>query len=248
MPLRYRVLFAIFVALMHCGAQAREIKVGVGNFPPYFSEKGTDGLFNELIREIFALMPQYQLTLVPQMSNYRLVHSLQDGSVDGAANIFPNVDVEGCRSDPAFRFADVAVTRKDQHMAIDSVSDLANKKIVTYQGARVLLGDAFAQVTRGNADLYREVPQPLDQARALALGQADVSVGDMYIFLYSLKDWSNVQFKADQFEMHKLFPDSYTFMGFREQKLCDDFNTALHTLKKTGKYEAVYARYLKQLQ
>ncbi len=227
---------------------ARELKIGVGNFPPYFSEKGTDGLFNELIKETFNLMPQYSITLVPQMSNYRLVQALNTGAVDGAANIFTNTEIKGCRSDPIFRFTDVAVTLKAQNLHIDNLADLKGKRIITYQGARTFLGEGFAQVTGTGMDVYREVPQPIDQAKSLVAGGADVSVGDMYIFLNTIGEWSNPAYRISQFEIHKLFPDIYSQMGFLRPEVCGDFNTALRALKKSGKFEQIYLRHLQRLQ
>jgi ABC-type amino acid transport substrate-binding protein len=243
-----RLLLAISVLMAFSSIHARELKIGTGNFPPYFSEKGTDGLFNDLIREAFDLMPQHKLTFVPEMSNYRLVQSLNDGTVDGAANILAKSKIVGCLSDPVFRYADVAVTRKDHQLKIDSVGDLAEKRIATYQGAKTFLGSEFARVVSTDARLYRELPQQLDQAMSVSTGLSDVSVGDMYIFLYSIKHNSNGKFKADQFDIHNVFPVTYSFMGFHEQILCDEFNVALRKLKKSGRYEAIYSRYLKHLQ
>jgi ABC-type amino acid transport substrate-binding protein len=243
-----RLLLAILFATVFSLARAHDLKIGTGNFPPYFSEKGTDGLFNDLMRETFDLMPGYKLILVPQMSNYRLVLSLNDGSVDGAANVLAESEINGCRSEPIFRYTDVAVTRKDRRLRIDSIADLTEKSIVTYQGAKTFIGGEFARTVSTDPNYYREMPQQLDQAKSVALGTSDVSVGDMFIFLYSIKHWSSGQFSADQFDMHKIFPVTYSYMGFREQHLCDEFNVALRKLKKTGKYDAVYSHHLKRLQ
>lgn len=245
-----RTLSLMLCSLLPLGsAQADTLRVGTGNFPPYFDERGTEGLFNDIIRGVFALMPQHQLVLVPQMSNYRLVHSLNDGSMDGAANVFAASDIKGCRTDGVFRFTDVAVTRKDRQLSIDKTADLAGKRVVTYQGAKTFLGPTFAQaVGAGEGNLYREMPQPLMQARALAQGEADVSVGDMYIFLYSIKTLGNPAVRADQFVIHPLFPDTYSHMAFREQKWCDEFNTALAKFRKSGRYDALYAQTLKALK
>jgi len=245
---KHLLLAILTVSLTGTWAQARELKIGTGNFPPYFSEKGTDGLFNDLIKETFRLLPQYRIAFVPQMSNYRLVHSLNNRFVDGAANIFADAKISGCRTHPIFRYTDVAVTRKDRHLRIDTIGDLADKKVVTYQGAKTFLGEQFEKIASADTPLYRELPQPMDQAKSVALGDAEVSVGDLFIFLYSIKNWPNERFTPGQFEVHRLFPDTYSYMGFREQSLCDEFNVALHKLKKSGRYDAIYSRYLKELQ
>jgi polar amino acid transport system substrate-binding protein len=226
---------------------AQELKIGVGNFPPYFSEKGNTGLFTDLIYETFKHLPQYQLKSLVPMSNYRLVIELNEGRVDGSANIFADAKITGCRSDPIFRYSDVAVSRKESGLKIAEIKDLKGKSIVTYQGAHIFLGKAFQMVSSSEPHMYREVSHPADQARLLATGQYDVSVGDMYIFLNSLKTWADGRYTPAQFEFHRQFPDIYSHMAFREQSLCDDFNAALRTIKQNGRYEAVYSHYLKNL-
>lgn len=228
-------------------AYAKDLKIGVGNFPPYFAEKGNTGLFNDLILETFKLLPQHQLKSLVPMSNYRLIVELNEGRVDGSANIFTDAKITGCRTDPIFRYTDVVVSRKNRNLKIESISDLNGKSIITYQGAHTFLGKPFQQVTSSKPDKYREVWQPSDQARLLATGEFDVSVGDMYIFLSSMQSWSDAKYTSDQFEIHRLFPDIYSHMAFHDQTLCDEFNVALRTIKKNGTYEAVYSQYLKKL-
>jgi polar amino acid transport system substrate-binding protein len=244
----FPVLFALLLtASLMPLVHARDLKIGVGNFPPYFSEKGNTGLFTDLIFETFKLMPQHQLKALVPMSNYRLIVELNEGRVDGSANIFADAKITGCRTDPIFRYSDVAVSRKDRNLDIYAIADLKGKSIITYQGAHTFLGKPFQQVTSPEPAMYREVSQPADQARLLASGKFDVSVGDMYIFLNSVQTWSDARYKTDHFEIHRLFPDIYSHMAFQDQALCDEFNVALRTIKKNGRYEAVYAQYLDKL-
>ena len=247
MPVFLALSALILTPLLTPVVQAKDLKIGVGNFPPYFSEKGNTGLFTDLILETFKLMPQHQLKSVVPMSNYRLIVELNEGRVDGSANIFSDAKITGCRSDPIFRYSDVAVSRKDRNLNIYAISDLKGKSIITYQGAHTFLGNPFQQVTSVEPTMYREVSQPSDQAGLLASGKFDVSVGDMYIFLNSVQTWSDARYTTDHFTIHRLFPDIYSHMAFQDQALCDEFNVALRTIKKNGTYEAVYAQYLKKL-
>jgi ABC-type amino acid transport substrate-binding protein len=226
---------------------AKDLKIAVGNFSPYFDEKGGGGLFTELILETFKLLPKYNLKILAPMSNYRLIVELNEGRVDGAANIFTDEKITGCRSDPIFRYTDVAVTRKDSKFQITSFADLKGKSIITYQGAHVFLGKRFQMVTSKDSQMYREVSHPLDQARHLASGKFDVSIGDKYIFLKSIQSWADPKYTSDSFEFHHLFPETYSHMAFRDQSLCDEFNTALRTIKSNGSYEAIYTQYLRKL-
>ncbi|MBB5205439.1 ABC-type amino acid transport substrate-binding protein [Inhella inkyongensis] len=229
-------------------AEPHTLRIGTGNFPPYFNERGTDGLFNDLIREVFALMPQFQLQLVPQMSNYRLVRALNSGAIDGVANIFSGTQIQGCRTDPVFRFTDVAISRADSRLVVDKLDDLAGKRIVTYQGAKEFLGQDFARAVASDSTQYRETPQPLMQVHALTQGTADLSIGDLYIFLHGLKTRADPSVQAGHFTIHRLFPDSYSYMAFREKRHCEAFNSALAQLRKSGAYDALYDKHLKALR
>jgi len=82
----------------------------------------------------------------------------------------------------------------------------------------------------------------------LALERVQVSVGDAYIFLDSLKDWKEAPYKASDFEFHRVLPVNSTYMAFRDPKLCVDFNKASQKIRESGRYELIYKSYLDKLQ
>ena len=228
-------------------ASAQEVKIGVGNFKPYFD--GNTGLFTDLIVEVFKEMPQYQLKISSTpMSNYRLLEELNEGAIDGAANIFLGDKIKGCLSDPFFRYDDVVITLKKRHIKIDSIADLRNKSIITYQNAKLFQPKEFSEVVDTNPTLYHETPIQTNQVKMVALERVQVSVGDAYIFLDSLKDWKESSYKASDFEFHRVLPVNSTYMAFRDQKLCADFNKASQKIKESGRYDAIYKAYLDNLQ
>ncbi len=170
---------------------------------------------------------------------------MKNGRIDAAANIFGS-DVKGYMSEPLFRFTDVAVTLKSRNFTIRQISDLKGKSLVTYEGAKNLWGPEFRKMAE-TCSVYTEVPEPITQAKMIAKGRYEVSVGDIYIFLHSLRVWSDKKYKPEQFDFHPIIPDIYTQMGFRDKKVCDDFNRALREIKKSGKYGALYEKYLREL-
>jgi ABC-type amino acid transport substrate-binding protein len=180
------------------------------------------------------------------MPNRRLEKELNDGSIDAAANIFKLSDVKGYLSERAFRFTDVAVTLKSRNIVIKTLSDLRGRSLITYQGAKHFLGEEFGKAAETCSE-YTEIGEPTVQAQMIARGRADVSIGDIYIFLHSLRTWSDGKFTPEQFDIHRLFPDMYSHVGFRDKSVCDDFNRALKEIMKNGRYEAVYKNYLKKL-
>jgi polar amino acid transport system substrate-binding protein len=116
------------------------IRIGVGNFPPFFIEKEQKGIFIEITDEIFKQFPEYTVQYI-FMSNSRLVHEINSGKrIDAACNIFPNSEVNAYLSAPIFRYRDVAVSKRSSKLTINDISDLQGKSIAAYQGAKELLG------------------------------------------------------------------------------------------------------------
>jgi len=241
---RLVLLALIILAPLVC---AQEVKIGVGNFKPYFD--GKSGLFTDLIEEVFKEMPQYQLKIsATPMSNYRLLEELNAGAIDGAANIFLGDKIKGCLSDPFFRYDDVVITLKKRKIKIDSIANLKDKSIITYQNAKLFQPKEFSQIVDTNPSLYHETPIQTNQVKLLALERVQVSVGDAYIFLDSLKEWKESPYTASDFEFHRVLPVNSTYMAFRDPKLCADFNKASQKIKDSGRYEAIYKAYLDKLQ
>jgi len=227
------------------GSVVKEVSVGLGNFEPHFNKNHESGLFVELISETFKLIPDYSVKYVLGLSNYRLVDLLNSGDIDAAANIFTDHKIEGFKSDFIFRFRDVAVSLKEKGHVINKVPDLKGKNIVTYQGAKLFLGQAFSEAV-SDEHIY-ETPSPESQVNMLLAGRVDVSIGDIYIFLHSVKQISQGEVTPEDLSIAYLFPDIYSHMGFKDKKIRDDFNVALRQIKKNGTFERVYSEYLKSL-
>ncbi len=250
--LRHKLHPAVWLSFCLLGfnpiaSQAQEVTVGMGNFEPYFIEQGASGIFTDLIRAVFNKMPQHHPKFLFGRSNNRLWHDFRQDNVDAVSNLFDTVELEACRSDPIFRFRDVAVTKTHAKYTIKKVADLADKYIVTFQGAREFFGEEFTKITHGGTGSYREVSRPSWQVQVLNSNSADVSVGDLFIFLHTLKEAENIKVTARDFTFHDIFPAIYTRMGFRDKKICEQFNLALKKVRASGEYEEIYSRYLRQL-
>lgn len=95
--------YFVFIVLLGCSAAStaeQTLKVGVGNFPPFFIEEGERGIFIEIIDEIFKQLPQYKVEYI-FMSNHRILHEINYGqSIDVACNIFPSSKLKAHLSEP----------------------------------------------------------------------------------------------------------------------------------------------------
>lgn len=235
----------ILIFTLSTASAAEELVVGLQCFEPHFIERGNTGIFTDLVKEAFALLPQYQLTFRHGMSVKRVIQELKNGGIDAGPNVF-GPDVKGHMSEPLFRFTDVAVSLKSRNLVIRELSDLKGRSLIAYEGAKIVWGQEFGKTVEACSS-YAEVAEPMLQAKLVAKGRYDVSVGDIYIFLHSLRQWVHGKYQPEHFEFHRIFPDKYTAMAFRDKKVRDDFNRALEEIKRNGKYEAVYEKYLQAL-
>ncbi len=235
----------VCIALSCSWVTAQPVTVGMGNFEPYFIEKGQTGIFTDLVSAIFNEMPGLEPKYHFGYSNKRLWHEFSKKNIDAVANLFDSVELNACRSDPVFRFRDIIVSKRSDQLLINSLADLEGKHIITFQGASDFFGETFKKYTQNGT--YHEVPRPSMQAKILISNKADVSVGDMFIFLLSLKDVTPLTVTAQDFTFHDLLPAIYSRMGFQDEKICHQFNVALKTIKDNGIYEKIYQKYLVQL-
>ena len=221
------------------------LKVGVGNFPPFFIEKEQSGLFIEITQALFNELPEYDISFV-FMSNNRLHHEINTGKmIDVACNIFADSDVNAFLSAPIFRYSDVAVSRKSEHLTINKISDLQGKSITAYQGAMNLLGADYKAMAVAN-DKYSEHPRPSYSSYLLIAGQKEVRIGDINIFWYDLANkYQKIdeQISTQDYTVHHLWPNVYSHIAFKDKTIRDAVNIAITKLTNNGTIQKIYANY-----
>jgi len=243
---KLQFIFLLGVCSFAHNGKAEEVVIALGNFAPLFSTSDQPALFKDLIDGVYRYIPQKKVAYRYMVPNSRLVVELNSNAVDGAANIFSQHEIKGCLTNPVFAYSDVAISKKSQQIAVKNIEDLAKFKVVSYQRATTLLGTRYKDAVTKNKH-YTEVAQPEDQAKLLSSGLVDVSIGDKYIFLHSLQQWSKGTQSANDYVIHPIFPAVASSIGFNDQQHCDEFNHALAQFKESGEYQAVYDKHLKRL-
>lgn len=239
-----KALILVALMIMHPASYGIEVRVGVGNFEPYFIAKGETGLFTELLNAIFERIPEYQPSYKFDRSNNRLFQEFRDGNLDAVANVFESMDLAPCHTKSFFHFQDMAMTRARDNIKIERIEDLRGKAIITFQGAREFLGDTFAHQTQDG--YYIELANPGHQVRQLARGKGEVSIGDLFVFLHNLQMVPGLDMTPDDFHYHKVIPKNSTRMGFNDHKLCKLFSNALDEIEKDGIDKAIYRKYFQK--
>jgi len=91
---------------------------------------------------------------------------------------------------------------------------------------------------------YKEIAQQDLQVKQLFLDRTDVIVMDINIYKYYKQQIKDVDTTAEVV-IHKVFPITNYKVGFLDKTVCDEFNKGLKSLKDTGKYNAIFNKYIK---
>lgn len=241
-----RLLFLLLLLSPYSLMAKQELTIGVGNFPPFFVEDEQKGLFLEITQEIFKQLPEYKIKFI-YMSNHRLLHEINSGKrIDVACNIFFESQVNAFLSAPLFRYTDVAVSKKSAQLDVNKIDDLQGLSIAAYQGAKDLLGDEFKEMALSNPQ-YSEHSHPKDTTYLMVAGHKDIRVGDIHIFLHDLanKRYESEEKVVDErnFVIHRLWPDVYSHMAFKDEGLRNSVNTIIDKLTVNGTLEAIYRKH-----
>lgn len=238
------------ICLAHVTSFGAEIQLSVGlSVAPYVimaetPDEKDSGFEIDIVRE--ALNDRgYTVTFIHQPLK-RTKISFKKRLVDGVLTIkndYPEIE-EAFLSDEYITYLNVAVSLTSRNLKIDSIADLENKKIVSFQQSRIALGKDFDLMAAKNPDYWESANQK-SQVRMLFLKRVDVIVLDRRIFQYIRKQLKNV--KTEQaVTFHPLFAPSSFRVAFRDKTMSEAFNLGLKDLKATGRYDEIINTYVKE--
>jgi len=244
-PIKYIILILVLTLSSQSLLAKQVLRVGVGNFEPFFIEEGERGLFLDITKEIFKLLPEYEVEFI-FMSNSRLLREMKnDIRIDAACNIFANSETDAYLSSPIFRYTDVAVSKAENKIIINEISDLQEKSIAAYQGATDLLGEEYENMALGNPQ-YSEHALPSETTKLVAIDKKEIRIGDVYIFLHDINAPMYTKRKkidANDFVIHRLWPDVYSHIAFKDKEIRDKANIAIQKIKTDGTLNRIYKEY-----
>ncbi len=211
---------------------------------PYVIEKGSSGIYPDVVRAVaskmgYDIQPRY-------VSLSRMVALQSKESIDVVSGL-PNSLLTNCHSDPFIMFRNVALFKKGQNIQLKNIQDLANYSIGAFQQASNVLGAEFSKVVTEHNN-YRELTSQRSQVRGFLAGRYQVITMDQNIFNW----WFNKERKTgsyisklDDVSVSRLFEWKENFgVGFRETKLCKQFNIELAKLRASGELDAIKSKYI----
>jgi len=239
-----RKCISIFLVAAACAALAAEdISFGFRPMPPYVMID-KDGHYSGLEYEIIeAALRIKGHTLKP--SDYplaRLVATIKNKAVRGAAPILPSHDTGAFLSEPYITYNNVAMALARNKYNLQSPSDLKGKSVIAFQTAKNVLGPEFAKAMEGDTK-YREDALQVVQIRLLFAGRVDVAIGESRIlnwFIRSKETEVDHSIPVSEFRIFK--PTNYC-AAFTDARLAEDFNEGLKTIMSNGTYDRIMAKY-----
>lgn len=239
-PLRI-LLFLLAVCGSH--AQANELKVIFSQYtPPYVFENG-EGIVVDIVREAlraggYTMQPVY----VPIGRGFEM---FAENRVDGTAIIRENSGLKANYSNNFMQYHNRAFTLKVRQFKLSRLEDLLDKTVVGFQNAHKYLGDDFGRVVTASPR-YKEMANQETQVLMLLLGRIDVAIMDESIFRFYREKLvaEDKVMRSVEYQAFALFPPTPYKTAFIDAKVRDAFNRELSAMRRDGRYDAIYRKYI----
>lgn len=242
-----RALLLGLLLLLVAPARGAEVRMAFGErIPPFCFPQTNSGIELEVIGEALAwrghkLRPQY-------FPFARVPVAFKDGTVDAAMTDLGEdlTSAGGHYGEPAVLYDNVFISLKERRLSIRRPEDLKGLSVISFVGAARRYPQWLEAVKA--AGRYTEQNDQAVQVRTLMRGRYDLVLSDRSIFKYFA-----LQFRREGGELLPVDEHAFTTVNpqdyrpvFRSKQVRDDFNAGLKHLKDTGRFQAIYDRYLKE--
>lgn len=237
------------VALALAGpAGAATVTMAFGdNLPPFILVREDAGIEVEVVREALAYRGHLLQTRYLPMG--RIPLSFKTRTVD-AIMMDVGEDLTGYGGhygDAPVVYDNVFYTLSSRKLLIRRPQDLRGRSVNAFVGAAARY-PAWLQPLLHSRDYVENNRQEV-QPQLLAMGRYDVVLSDRSIFQYYTRLLRQrqpgfVMPPVDEHSFTRADPNDYRPV-FRDAAIRDDFNAGLAQLHKSGRYRAIYDKYLK---
>lgn len=227
-------------------AQGADVRMAFGEkIPPFCFPETDSGIELEVMREALAfrghvLKPRY-------FSFARIPVAFKARDVDAAmTDLGEDLTAWGAAyGDPAVFYDNVFISLTERKLDIRKPEDLRGLSVISFVGAAKRYPSWLNEVKK--AGRYFEQNDQALQVLTLDRGRYDVVLSDRNIFRYfTLQLQLNKSFHPKpvvEQSFVKFNAQDYRPI-FRDAKIRDDFNAGLKHLKDSGRFKAIYQRYL----
>lgn len=249
--------FAVVVGLLSAAlpAAARPVTILAPELPPMITADGT-GREASIIRETLAACGhEAHFKVVPfgrHWNDFRdtaqvgaQVGAQAGAQVDAVTTVPAGMEMPGSRSVPYILYQNGASVLKSSGLTVQSLADLAGKRVITFSGAPdVLPGLRAAIPSFGD---FRERADQMVHSNLLFARRVDAVLADGLIFAEynrqlreKAKSAGGLPFDpAQPVQFTAIFPPTPYSMVFRDATLRADFDRCFAELKAKGRIDAI---------
>ena len=211
---------------------------------PYFIPVSDKGLAYETILAAFETQGLEVRPMFVSPKNYTQALA-RDPKID-CAGLLTEAEAEGWYAvDDIYAFHDYAATLSVNHIKLNEIRDLSDKKIIAFHRARNYLGPAFRDTVKDNPR-YREILNHRASVQLLLRGRVDAIIADKLLIAWYL-NYLAEETGSEPFGVtfHDLFSPQKRKFACRRQELIDRFATGLEVIRANGTLKAIRSAYLK---
>jgi polar amino acid transport system substrate-binding protein len=237
----WRIALVFISCCQVLGINAKHLDVAVGwSKPPYVITSGNTGYELDLVSNVLKSMGHDMSPLYVPFGRAHVM--LQQGVVDLALTIHQNVNIDSEQlSDIYITYQNVALSLKENSIQLDTLADLKSYSIVGFQNDTIVLGSAYKAAVE-NSRLHIQLPDQLHQVEMLLLGNTDIVVMDINIFIH-LSQQIKGENQLEKVDIHPLFEPSHYSVAFRDLELKVAFNQALADFLESEKHKKLIKKY-----
>ena len=228
---------------------AKELLMLTDDGPPHMIAASNSGIDVDITREILEKMGHIVKLGYAPLS--RTMIQVSKKQADLFLPTFSQNDTDKLFiSAPIVNYRPIAFSLENNKFQFNNISDLAGKRLLSFQGATGYLGDEFVKISK--IESYRELHDMSKFPEMLIKERCDVVILDYYIFYYYLQEY----LKHNPADSHKiteideflLFSTVNAHVGFNDKKLRNKFNQQLQLYKSQEKDKVVIKKYINSIE
>jgi len=215
------------------------VAVGLAK-PPYVIQANNTGFEIELIRNVLAKMgesAEFVYTSFGHTAKMLAVNRI-DAVMTTNSIVFNDTTK---LSNVYIIYENIAISLKEKKLTIESIKDLANYSITSFQKADKILGEEFAHAVT-QSPIFLQVADQKRQPILLLKERVDVAVMDKNIFNYFSRELK-IEDLEKKFTFHNIFPKSHYRMAFKNTLNITLFNQVFLEYSKSKDYKLLLKKY-----
>lgn len=235
----FLTLLASSISLPAIAKDKLLIAVGLAK-PPYVIQANNTGFEIELIRNVLANMgksAKFVYTSFGHSPNMLAVDEI-DAVMTTNGRMFTDLTK---LTDVYITYENTAISLKYKNLTIESIKDLANYSVASFQKADKILGVEF-EIAVNQSTFFLQIADQKRQPVLLLKERVDVVVMDRNIFNYFARELK-IEKLENKFNFHNVFPKTHYRMAFKDAQNTTQFNKTFIKYSKSKAYQSLLKKY-----